>query len=464
MLKKQILAENFVNELVFKYFLQNPLFKIFIVPIFVLIYLSASCHSYIIEAVTALECYMISDIKSNYPGKLILLYLLFTVSHYLLTFFSDCLFAIYLQSTVVSSFKIHVKEYLVLHYEDFHSIGSGKIHTVIERRTRGIIDFIELLIMNAYFNSTILFVIYNRMYLTLGKELVFFNIGVLVAYLSFCYFTSFIIKRSREAANNDWNECSNRIYGILNNYDVIKSYNNDSLEICKLNEKGASVEMSYFYYDTVCNITRFAQVLLTILPNSIVIYMVLTGRGFLSLATFGQLALYHKQVMSLKSSMESFGKQLLRFTQTYTDVTDSYLVGKHLDNTNQGKEIQSFTDKIEFKQFSLYMKDRLLIKNFNFVINKGDKVAIVGKNGSGKSSLIKTLLRFYEYEGEVLIDGRDMRDITVVSQRNLISYIPQNPYIIEGTVLDNLKYSNKSITNKEIKNICLDYNSHVRNI
>ncbi|KAK6089373.1 hypothetical protein P3W45_001619 [Vairimorpha bombi] len=460
MLRKKVTANSFIYDLVFKYFLLNPMFKIYILPIIVLIYLSAALHSYIIISVNNLEVYLVSDIKQESPGYLIMIYLLYTVSHYAITLFCECIFAFYLQSTVVSSFKIHIKEYIMLYHADYHSLGSGKIHTLVERRTKGIIDFIDLLIMNVYTNFIGIFVIYSVISQKLGLSLMFFNLGVLVIYLLFCVFISFEIYRRRAKANLDYNECSNRIYGILNNYDVIKAYNNDTLEINKLNKKCSSVEISWFYFETVCNITKFIQILILVVPNSIILYMVINGKGFSYLGTFANLSLYHKQFLSLRGNMDKLGKEILKFIQTYTDVNDSYLVGKQLDNNDKGRDIQVFTEKIQFKNFSLFMKDVLLIDKLNLTINKGDKVAIVGKNGSGKSTLIKTLLRFYDYEGEVLIDNNNMLDISVTSQRNLISYIPQNAYIIEGTVLDNLKYSNKKITNQEIKKLCLEFNTH----
>ncbi|EQB61539.1 abc transporter [Vairimorpha apis BRL 01] len=125
--------------------------------------------------------------------------------------------------------------------------------------------------------------------------------------------------------------------------------------------------------------------------------------------------------------------------------------------SNIKSTINSFNNKLEFKNFSLKINNRYLIKNANLEIKKGEKVAIIGKNGTGKSSFVNVLLRLRDYEGKFLIDGQNVSTITKSSLRDIISYIPQNPGISEGTVLDNLTYGNPTIPFDKVKEYCFEY-------
>lgn len=119
-----------------------------------------------------------------------------------------------------------------------------------------------------------------------------------------------------------------------------------------------------------------------------------------------------------------------------------------------------FNDRIIFRNLSVKAGESTLFHDVNLTINKGEKIALVGKNGTGKSTLIDILLRFKEYSGTIYIDGKDMKDIYKFDQRSKVSYIPQNPGLISGTVLDNLIYHDSSLSKEYVIEICRQYGYH----
>ena len=108
---------------------------------------------------------------------------------------------------------------------------------------------------------------------------------------------------------------------------------------------------------------------------------------------------------------------------------------------------------IEFKNVSFsYDGKNDVLKNISFKVNKGETIAFVGSTGSGKSSIINLFLRFYEFDrGEILVDGRDIKEYSMNELRNKIGLVLQDPFLYHGTIESNIKMYNKSLTESDIK-------------
>lgn len=112
--------------------------------------------------------------------------------------------------------------------------------------------------------------------------------------------------------------------------------------------------------------------------------------------------------------------------------------------------------RIDFEHVSLsYDNKRLAVQDVNFSASPGETIALVGTTGSGKSSLMKLLMRYYDVSsGSIKIDGHDIRDITQDSLRNAIGIVPQDPLLFNATIIENLRYARLSATDSEIHKAC----------
>lgn len=111
------------------------------------------------------------------------------------------------------------------------------------------------------------------------------------------------------------------------------------------------------------------------------------------------------------------------------------------------------TGTVEFKNvtFRYPDSDEAVIKNISFRANKGDTVAFIGSTGSGKSTLINLVSRFFDVtEGQILIDGVDVREIKQKTLRHIIGYVPQKGVLFTGTVKENIAFGNPALSDEEI--------------
>ncbi len=119
---------------------------------------------------------------------------------------------------------------------------------------------------------------------------------------------------------------------------------------------------------------------------------------------------------------------------------------------SQPKEVGT----VEFKNVSFKYPDAddYLLKNISFTANKGETVAFIGSTGSGKSTLINLIPRFYDAtDGEVYVDGVDVREYTLNNLHNIVGYVSQKAFMFTGSVRDNIKFGNNGkteVTDKEI--------------
>lgn len=115
-------------------------------------------------------------------------------------------------------------------------------------------------------------------------------------------------------------------------------------------------------------------------------------------------------------------------------------------------ELKGIQEGIEYKNVCFeYVEDKPVLQNINLKIKKGETIAFVGNSGGGKSTLVNLLPRFYDVkEGQICIDGKDIRDLTLQSLRGNISIVFQDNFLFSGTIRDNIILGKEDATEEEI--------------
>jgi len=245
----------------------------------------------------------------------------------------------------------------------------------------------------------------------------------------------------------------------LNNIDIIQSLNHEDKSLEEFKKKNEVLRregrVAQFSASWVNPSTRLVN-------NTI--YVLIGTIGIIMLFYDEKLALVYA-VMSLGrlSSFLSYTTQYSKPFNEISGVASEYESAKasfnrvnnflNLENDiDEGNKEISGIDNIEFKDVNFsYDTNKKLIEHLNLKINKGDKVAIVGPTGAGKTTLINLIMRFYDPQsGEVLVNNIPYKDVKKHSLRNHIGMVLQDTWIFKGTILDNIRYLKPEASKEEV--------------
>ncbi|HBE9109037.1 TPA: ABC transporter ATP-binding protein [Clostridioides difficile] len=188
-----------------------------------------------------------------------------------------------------------------------------------------------------------------------------------------------------------------------------------------------------------------------------ILFTIIIFYGITKVILIGDVITYTKLIMNIKDNIKNILSSLsiLKQNSLYIDMLFELLDMKN-ENEFQLKtsllKIDSI-EKIEFKNvFFKYKKEQdYILKNINLVLEKGTSFAIVGLNGSGKTTLGKLMMGYYfDYEGEILINGTSIKNIDMNSYRNKIGFLFQDFLKFEATLRENIYYGNLSLINDDM--------------
>lgn len=187
-----------------------------------------------------------------------------------------------------------------------------------------------------------------------------------------------------------------------------------------------------------------------------VIYYVLNIETAISLGTVYIFLYYIKQAFTpLKEIFDQLEE--IQTAQVSLERINTVLLVKEKEDIQKGQKIQKLEGNIEFKNVTFSYGRKEILQEVSFNIRKGEKVAFIGKTGAGKTTITNILMRLYPIKsGEVILDGHDMKDISIESIRNNITYISQTAYVFKDTIRRNILLEKQDIPDEEILKIMED--------
>ncbi|EKF48604.1 ABC transporter ATP-binding protein [Thermosipho africanus H17ap60334] len=197
--------------------------------------------------------------------------------------------------------------------------------------------------------------------------------------------------------------------------------------------------------------------LILLIMNFTIIFLIWIGaiqidKGTLEVGTMMAVMQYIMQIMFSFIMISVVFIFLPRASASAERVAQVLNEKERIKDVKSPKKLEGM-GKVEFKNVTFYYEGgkEPAIENANFEINPGEVVGIIGSSGSGKSTLVKLLMRFYDVtNGEILIDGVNIKELSQKDLRDMISFTPSRPVIFSGTIEENVRIGKEDATEEEI--------------
>ena len=268
----------------------------------------------------------------------------------------------------------------------------------------------------------------------------------------------FIMKKTNplfSTAKQNLDEVSNVTRENLSGNRVVRAFNKQQYEIDRFdtsNKKFVKTNLKIGTYSAIL------QPILSLIVNMSIIIVVWIGGIEVNIGglTQGQIISFINYLAQISSSLVKIARISIIYVRTgasFRRVNDIFALTSSVKDRENSVVLQSETiPQIEFKKVSFsYNGIKDAIKDFSLQIMPGETVGIIGGTGSGKSTLVNLLPRFYDVsKGEILIDGKNIKSYSLESLRKFVSIVPQNPTLFSGTIESNLKFRNPNASDEEL--------------
>ncbi|RYP13607.1 hypothetical protein DL765_006808 [Monosporascus sp. GIB2] len=281
-------------------------------------------------------------------------------------------------------------------------------------------------------------------------------VGVSFSFVT--YYITIIMMNARRGVATQGRAESRKLYEMVSNWTTVAFFNRAKYERFRLTQTvERSVKASQWDTD-VSHIMFACQEICEILGRLMISILAAFRivRGYMPVGNFVALESYWDTITTplwmLGHSYQQISsdlvdaERLLQLFKTKSDVIDA----------PGARPVQIPAGSVEFSDVSFgYDKSNPTIDAISFVAQPGQTVALVGETGSGKSTILKLLMRFYDVQkGCIKIDGQDIRDVTLDSVREAFGFVPQAASLFNTSILDNVKYGRLDATDQEVHNAC----------
>lgn len=335
--------------------------------------------------------------------------------------------------------------------------NNTKVGQIMSRITSDLFDVTEFAhhcpeeFFIAFLKAVVSFVILARINLLL-TVIIFAMVPIMV--LSCTYF-NLQVKKAFKLQRNQIGELNARIEDSLLGNKVVRAFANEAVELEKFNRDNQEFlkikRLSYRYMAAFQSTVRFFDGLMYVI-------VIVAGGIFMlkSLITPADLVAYILYVSTLLTTIRRIIEFAEQFQRGMTGIERFVeLMDSQIDIFDEAGAVplQNVKGEITFKHVSFeYPDDHTpVLADINLTIRAGEKVALVGPSGGGKTTLCNLIPRFYDAtEGEILLDGQNIKKVTLESLRENVGVVQQDVYLFSGSVYENIAYGKPGATKEEV--------------
>lgn len=248
----------------------------------------------------------------------------------------------------------------------------------------------------------------------------------------------------------------------VNGYEIIKSMKFEEKRLDKMKELIDTYNTESSKLDKIVRKYIFIYDFFSLLTTLFVVCI--GGLDILSgVITYGALMIFVNGTSTIKHFLDVFIRSINSLNSSYISFVKILKFNNDfLPENDCGKLSLEKINNIQIENLNFsYNENKQILNNINIEVGSNDKIAIIGKTGSGKTTLVNLLCRFYELkDGTIKINGQDYKKYKLSALREQIGYVMQDVVIFEGNVFENINYANKKVSEEEIINICKKLNLH----
>ncbi len=338
---------------------------------------------------------------------------------------------------------------------DYHlNRRTGALARDIERGTNGISFLMRFFIFNIAPTLIEISLVIGLLLFNYGPAFAFITLGSVVLYILFSMVTTDWRTRFVREANQADNQASTRAIDSLLNYETVKYFTNEQFEASRYDE-------SLSHWETARRKNRLSLFSLNT-GQALIITLAMTAMMWLAAIrvteqtmTLGDFVLINAFMMQLFVPLNFLGFVYREIKGSMANIENMFALmdlKPRVPEQTDAPDLVLNKGQISFDSIAFhYREDRQILKDLSFSVEPGQKVAIVGASGAGKSSLVKLLFRFYDPQsGRICIDGQDISKINQHSLRRVIGVVPQDTVLFNDSIFENIRYGNPEASDAQV--------------
>lgn len=315
--------------------------------------------------------------------------------------------------------------------------------------------------------------IFISIIMILGSFLLLLTINVKLTLLTFLIMPFMIyfaihyngkMRRNFRQIRESLANINGRLEDSISGIRVVKSFTNEEYEIDKFDDSNENFK--YLRTKSVRYLGIFGSGVNFFSNVSVTITLTIGGyfayKGEIKTGDLVAYLIYINQFLQPVKRLANFMEQYQRGMAGFKRFTEVMDIKPDIIDSDNAKDLDRIKGEVQFEGVSFSYDDKnSVLKNINLSVTQGETVALVGPSGAGKTTLCSIIPRFYEVDdGNIKIDGVNIKDITLQSLRNNIGIVQQDVFLFSGTIKENICYGKLDATDHQIESAARAANAH----